>query len=55
VDHYWNKVNDRIYDTSFIAECMKCKNDVANRKERNEKIEVVEQIDVNVVIQPGDE
>ena len=46
---------DGIKDTGFVSKCMECKNYVANCKQRYKKVEVIEQVDVDIVIQPGDE
>ena len=46
---------DGIKDTGSVSKCMECKNYVANSKQRYEKVEIIEQVDVDIVIQPRDE
>ena len=52
MDHYRNKMRYRIEHTCFVSKCMERKNNVANRKQRYEKVEVVEQVNIDIVIQP---
>ena len=42
---------DGIKETSLVSKCMKCKNYVANCKQRYEKVEIIEQVDVDIIIQ----
>jgi hypothetical protein len=52
MDHYRNEMCDGIKDTGSISKCMERENYIADCKERYEKVEVIEQVDVDIVVQP---
>jgi hypothetical protein len=50
MDHDRNEMCDGVKDTRSVSKSMECKNYVADCKQCYEKVEVIEQVDVDIVV-----